>query len=242
MKKLSIITICKNACEDLRDTGNSVRRNAVPWVEWVVIDGGSTDGTESVLESFQGDIDVVVSEPDDGIADAFNKGVNHSSGEYVLFLNAGDVLADGLLLDMRPHLFSDSVPPLVVGRISIDGQMHGRAVSFKQQIMRNHLPHQAMFINRSLFDRYGLYQPRYRLGMDYEWSLRIKSIWPDISFVPVVVSYMKPGGVSISNYKGTFMAYHAARCEHGYNRGLSLLLSYFYVAKMSLGRFIKRRG
>lgn len=90
-KKLSIITICYNCREDLEKTIQSVISQTYPDKEYIVIDGGSTDGSTKVLERYKDKIDILISEPDNGIYDALNKGIKKATGEWIICLNAGDV-------------------------------------------------------------------------------------------------------------------------------------------------------
>jgi glycosyltransferase involved in cell wall biosynthesis len=236
---LSIVTIAYNALDGLRSTSDSLPCALPPWCEWVVVDGGSTDGTVDFLTANSDKITRSISERDNGIANAFNKGIALCKGRYVLFLNAGDCLIEGALGEIV-KLLSESNSPVIVGRIQMNGHEYGRAVSFKRQWMRNYLPHQAMLIKRGLFRLLGGYDESYRLGMDFEWSLRLKPFWQHISFSPSVLAKMEPGGVSITQYKNTFDQYHKARQKHcGYTL-LSWGMSEFFKAKVWVGRYVRR--
>lgn len=237
---LSIVTIMRDARAGFVRTGESVVPAMPPWCEWVVIDGGSTDGTLEEVPRFRSAMGSFVSEPDAGIADAFNKGISRSRGEYILFLNAGDaLLADfyevaGALLARRAH------PPAIVGQIRMNGRTFGRRIGFPRQWGRNHLPHQAMLVRRALFRLLGGYDTSYGLGMDYEWSLRLKSRWKDIEFISMPFSEMEPGGTSMTNYRKTFSSYHRARMKHCRHGALSKLLELFFVCKMRSGSTLRR--
>jgi putative colanic acid biosynthesis glycosyltransferase len=87
----SVVTVVYNDREGLAKTWESFRRQTESKVEWIVIDGGSTDGTKELIEEIKADIDFYISERDRGIYDAMNKGIVHSTGDYVVFMNAGDV-------------------------------------------------------------------------------------------------------------------------------------------------------
>ena len=136
-------------------------------------------------------------------------------------------------------------PDLFIGKVAVvddNGKKISESVeniNLKKQIFRNYLPHQGMFIKR-MFDKYGLYDINYKLGMDYEWSLRI--IKDKIKFIQSerFVSKMLNGGVSVTNYKDTFKAFHKARIKHNViNRCFSYFIIYFYIFKRSFGNFIR---
>jgi glycosyltransferase involved in cell wall biosynthesis len=237
MLTLSIVTIVLNHAEGVRRTAMSVKRNRPDWVEWVVIDGQSEDGTVEVLKGFEDQIDRIVSEPDNGIADAFNKGVWNALGECVLFLNAGDELHSGFYEFLGSKYFerAEPMPAVLVGRVKLGDRLVGQPVGFAAQKLRNRLPHQAMVIRRDLFDSLGLFREDFSLGMDYEWSLRLKDIWSEIRFTDRVFAIMEPGGVSMSDFKGTYRAYHQARMKHGMARVPSAVSSGYFTLKVGVG-------
>ena len=92
MFKISIITITFNSEEHLEQTIESVAAQTYPSIEYIIVDGGSTDGTLDIIKRHEEDIDRWISEPDDGIADAFNKGIALATGDFVYFLNSDDYL------------------------------------------------------------------------------------------------------------------------------------------------------
>ncbi len=91
--KVTVITVAFNACDALRKTMKSVDEQDYPNLEYIVVDGGSSDGTVSLLQSYTGKLDLWTSEPDKGIYDAMNKGVAMATGDYCIFMNAGDCFA-----------------------------------------------------------------------------------------------------------------------------------------------------
>lgn len=239
--KLSIVTVVYNHAEGVQRTAESVQRNRPGWVEWIIIDGQSTDGTVEVLRSLAEQVECMVSEPDNGIADAFNKGVQCASGNCVLFLNAGDELHDGFYEFFGSRYVQRAVPlpSILVGRVKLGNRLVGKPVGFAAQKLRNRLPHQAMVIRRDLFESLGLYREDFDLGMDYEWSLRLKEIWSEIRFTGRVFAVMEPGGASMSNFKGTYRAYHRARMGHGMARIPSAVSTGYFILKVGVGNALR---
>ena len=119
----------------------------------------------------------------------------------------------------------------------------GKEIDLSKQKYRNYLPHQGMIIKKSLFDRHGLYDIDYRLGMDYEWSVRLLKDKEklNIKFTDEIVCNMLEGGVSQTSYVGTFMAYHSARMN---NKVMNLLASYmisiFFIIRRSGGIWLRK--
>lgn len=155
-RKFSIITINYNNKEGLRKTIESVVGQSFRDFEYIIIDGGSTDGSIEVIKEYAGKVDYWVSEPDKGIYHAMNKGVLQAHGEYLNFMNSGDEFYNnGVLQEVAPSLDSD----IVVGKI-----VHGTEVwGFHKEditlmdLIRGTVLHQASFFRKELFDenRYG---------------------------------------------------------------------------------------
>ena len=97
MKKITIITICFNSAESIERTIKSVCNQKNDQVEYIIIDGKSTDNTLEIIENYKNNIDKIISEKDEGIYDAYNKGINNASGDYIMFLNSDDWLDSSAL-------------------------------------------------------------------------------------------------------------------------------------------------
>ncbi len=167
---LSIVTVSFNAQKVIADTLRSVTTQDYPALEYIVIDGGSTDGTQAVIGEYTARIAHFVSEPDGGIYYGMNKGIEAATGEYVLFLNAGDVFADERVLsDVAAFLgehpeadavYGDSEQVLEYGRYRIKPapERLDRSMS---------ISHQAVFVRTELL-RAHPFDVRYRYAADYE--------------------------------------------------------------------------
>ncbi|WP_061206520.1 glycosyltransferase family 2 protein [Leptospira santarosai] len=200
--KISIITINLNNREGLRKTLESIRSQTYGNYELVIIDGGSTDGSFEDLKSNEDLIHRYVSEKDKGIYNAQNKGITLSKGEYLIFLNSGDILLQKSVL-FEISKFLEQKTDLVYGDILIDLKNDGfserkypdRLGYFYWSIKS--LCHQAVFIRKSLFEQYGYYDEEYRFAADFEFFHRFwfqKSII--IKHAPVFVTLYDFGGVS----------------------------------------------
>jgi glycosyltransferase involved in cell wall biosynthesis len=174
---LSIITVCRNEVSRIQTTINSIIHQSNRNFEWIVVDGASSDGTLDLLHARKPPHTKLITEPDKGIYDAMNKGVRLAHGTYLLFLNAGDWLADDHVLED----FHRQSPreDLVIGDILIkypDGREQYRpsaACGTNQDYLYwRSLPHQSTFIRRSLFDLCGDFDTSFRIGADWEFFAR----------------------------------------------------------------------
>lgn len=178
---LSIITINYNNAAGLEKTMRSVLSQTYTDFEYVVIDGGSDDGSLNVIKSFEGGFGNRlhwVSEPDKGIYNAMNKGIGKSGGDYLEFLNSGDCLVDeNVIGKMVDELSSSRYPSIIYGnmlksmsdgRILRDRCFAGEDITL-QGMYHGCLNHSPAYIKKSLFDKYGLYDESLRICSDWKW-------------------------------------------------------------------------
>lgn len=176
MTRVSIITVTLNNLHGLRKTVESVAEQNYSAMEHIVIDGASTDGSREYLQSVAAERLTWVSEKDQGIYDAMNKGIKMASGEYLLFLNAGDVLdSPAVLSEVAPFL--EGGEDIVYGNLKFDDAGVIRKGYMPERIsvdhmMRDTLWHPASFVRHDLFTRHGYYDTGFRLCGDYEFFFR----------------------------------------------------------------------
>ena len=177
---ISIITATLSVARFLPDTIRSIREQNYPNIEWIIIDGGSTDETPGLLKANEDIIDYWLSEPDGGIYDAWNKGVRLANGDWVAFLGAGDsYLPDAVqsYADFIDKFGQNELPEYISSRVNIvsDGQVVrtiGQPWIWKNFCKYMTVAHAGSFHHRSLFELYGLYDTAYRICGDYELLLR----------------------------------------------------------------------
>lgn len=201
--RLSIITVNLNNLDGLRATVQSVVSQSFEDFEFIIIDGGSYDGSvEWIKESSLVYPKIIwISEKDTGVFNAMNKGIKMSTGDYLLFLNSGDYLVDNEVLN---HVFSvETNSDILLGRLRIS--KNGHQVSFLDPLSRyslkyfisNSIAHQAAFIRRELFYRLGLYQEDFKFIGD--WAFFVDAIvFNDSSVHPlsIIVSDYNLNGMS----------------------------------------------
>ena len=208
--KISVITAVYNNREHVAEALDSVLAQSHPEVELVVIDGGSTDGTLDVLRGYGDRIAVLVSEPDQGIYDALNKGIRLATGDVIGFLHSDDVFAD-----------ADSLARVTSGFLSEDiDAVYGDLVYVRrdntQSIVRRWKsgtftlgrlregwmpPHPAFYARRSVYERLGGFDTSYRIAADYDCMLRFLSSGIRTVYVPQVLVKMRLGGASNRSLK-----------------------------------------
>lgn len=174
--KLTIITINYNNVDGLKKTLESILHQSSRTFEYIVIDGGSDDGSKELVEKSDG-IDFWISERDGGIYDAMNKGIENAAGDYLLFINSGDRLFEmdtiaraTAQLDGTPIVYGDLKWELEPTQLT-DGCLPD--VIDLRQMMTNTLWHPASFIKRDLFLRHGFYDISYKICGDYDFFFNV---------------------------------------------------------------------
>jgi glycosyltransferase involved in cell wall biosynthesis len=172
---VSIITVVYNGAETLEKTVESVLDQTYDNVEYIIIDGGSTDGTLDVIKKYENGIDYWISEPDKGIYDAMNKGISQANGDFVNFMNAGDAFADAdTLSDIFENAQADG-DDLIYGPYIVVDHTSGQQKLVKPKAftrfnlifwMTRTVCHQAMFVHKSVLTSYPL---EYRLKGELYW-------------------------------------------------------------------------
>ncbi len=170
---ITVITVVRNQTRDIATTIESVLGQSYDHVEYIVIDGCSTDGTVDVIRRYDHAIDYWVSEPDGGISDAFNKGLRVATGQWINFMNAGDIFAGPAVLSRiaacadtnadviygKANLVDDQGEVLVTLETTSDPARFRWTMTFR---------HQALFHNVEYFQKYGSFDPGIIVAMDYE--------------------------------------------------------------------------
>ena len=197
--KLSIITICYNAEKYILDTFESIRQQSNQLFEYIVIDGGSADLTLNFIQKNKDIIDEWISEPDEGIADAMNKGIVKSKGEYIIFLHADDYFVDNSSIE-RILQSIESNEDIVVFDVLFESNGKKVAVSTRNLNVytRLKLPfcHQGGVCSRQLFDRIGTFDKNFRITMDYDFFLRAYIAKATCKLVPHSLTVFRDTGIS----------------------------------------------
>lgn len=207
--KISIITICKNSETTISQCINSVAEQSYPNIEYIIIDGASSDGTLQIIDKYKNKISSIISEPDKGIYDAMNKGVNVSTGDYLFFLNADDFLISNNTIENVAEFINSrngKTADIYFGQVLIYNKKNGignlwkAANVSKFSLYRGSIPHQATFCKRESFSKCGLFDTSYKIAGDYEWFVR-SLLKYNLTFVrsEIIVTVFNKGGISTDN-------------------------------------------
>jgi len=175
--------------------------------EYHVIDGGSANATLDVVRRHASEVDLI-SEPDAGVYDAVNKGIARSRGRFVYVIGAGDVLRPGVLAGLAERL--ERMPPnsIVYGNVYWVSQKRVYDGVFSKRDLTTHcICHQAMFIDRSVFEMMGTYDLRYPISADWHFNIRCFSDpRVRVQFIDEVIADYEGGGISDTGYDGAFQS------------------------------------
>ena len=216
ISKVSVITVCYNASDVISQCLDSVQEQVIEnvTVEHIVIDGGSNDGTIEIIRAHKSP-DHVVSEKDDGLYDAMNKGLASATGDVIAFLNSDDVYADPNVISDVVSAFKSSNAYAVFGDLVVfDPKKEGHIVrrwkagpkgNFKHGWMP---PHPTLFVRTSVFQRHGGFNLNFKFAADYEWMIR--SLHTEnlaLAYLPKTLVKMRAGGLSNASLRNRLTAH-----------------------------------
>jgi glycosyltransferase involved in cell wall biosynthesis len=249
---VSIITVSYNSSRTISDTINSVLNQTYHNIQYIVIDGSSTDGTIEIIKSFSNRISKFVSEPDKGIYDAINKGIKLATGDIIGILNSDDFFYDDFVVEKIVNAFIESDTDTVIGDVQfVDPKKTSRVVRYYSSKKFNPLKfkygfmpaHPSFYAKRGLFEKLGYYKTDYKIAADYELLIRflyinkIKYRYLEMPFVS-----MRTGGVSNNSLSSNWLLnkeiVRACRENDIYTNYLSVYFKYFLKLSELFGRRI----
>jgi glycosyltransferase involved in cell wall biosynthesis len=220
---ISIITVCFNEQAYIEATLQSVLTQTLPGIELIVIDGGSADGTVEKIRAFENRIHYFISERDNGIYDGMNKGLASATGEYVFFLNGGDVLNGTDILEKlfaatpgadayygETLFITENGTPLGT-RSELTNQQTPENLSWKSLQMGMVVSHQAFVVKRSLCSPFLL---QYRICADVDWMITVLKKCSHTVNTRLVISQFRTGGTSARHRKKAWRERYAVLKKH----------------------------
>jgi glycosyltransferase involved in cell wall biosynthesis len=210
---ITVVTVVFNGVQFLEETIQSVINQTYPNIEYIIIDGGSTDGTLEIIRKYEHAIDYWMSEKDEGIYDAMNEGINAATGRWINFMNAGDLFFSA---DSISNIFQTSCSNATV----VYGDVNARYQSFSKIIKVGQLSrmwmgmqfcHQSAFVLTS-YHQANKFNIKNRVAADLEFFFRCYQNGLRFQYVNVIVSTFSTGGVSESNRIRTILACRDAVC------------------------------
>ncbi|MCF6324141.1 MAG: glycosyltransferase [Gammaproteobacteria bacterium] len=215
MKKVSIITVCFDSASTIRDTIESVLAQDYPNIEYIIVDGVSKDGTMDIIREYGDSINMVISEPDKGIYDAMNKGIQLATGCVVGLLNADDFYVDDSSVSRLIACMKATDSDTVFADLAIvDGKNTERTIRYYSsgefnpgRLRYGWMPaHPTFFVKRELYEIHGGFSLDYHIASDFEMVARLlHTAKASYSYLPWVVVKMRAGGVSTRGLKSSWI-------------------------------------
>lgn len=202
--RITVITVCLNSAETIEKTVKSVAAQECSELEYIVVDGGSTDGTLDILKNYKSAIDILVSEPDQGIFDAMNKGIGLSTGDVIAFLNSDDWYEKDALKIVEESFDDNSCDCVccdnyVVRKGGDTVYYNGTQEPIQNVYFRMIYFHSAIFCKRQFFKKKGNFNLKYKIAADYEWFLRTIKQGAKVHTIHKPVFTFSYGGISSVN-------------------------------------------
>ena len=247
---VTIITISFNSVRTLERTIQSVLAQTYPNIEYIVIDGGSIDGTREVIEKYTGRLALWSSETDLGISDAFNKGVSKASGRYIGILNSDDAYLPDSVKEIVRAFSEHPEAGFVFGdQIFVDANDN---ILFCQQGDPDYhkkikfgmpsIPHPTTFVRFDVYERCGTFAVEYKTAMDYELLLRFHLAGVSGYYVPKMLAAMRVGGASDRHFIHAYAEVRAISIRYGLNVVLADVLFGCRVIKTFFRRRFEQWG
>ena len=201
--KITIITICYNSARTIEKTIRSVVSQDYENREYNIVDGLSTDDTMDIVGKYRDQIDIIISEKDKGISDAFNKGIRRASGDLIAMINSDDILLPGAL-SLVAKAWEPGIDVLATNVIMKDTETGYEcrevpSTDFPLMPFFRHVAHQGAYISRQCYTKYGLYDTNIRWPMDLEYLMRVYTHGGRFRHSDIDTAVFISGGTTNSN-------------------------------------------
>jgi len=235
----SIITVVKNAEDSIQKCIDSIEMQSFKNYEYIVIDGNSSDGTLDILALNSNKIDKFISENDQGLYFAMNKGLNLARGRYVGILNADDSYCDSALEQVYNTIIAEPSIEIVYGGIIDLGEGSREFYIDAQDLSKTMIFHPTCFVSRSLYSRIGLFDTKYKVAADYEFMTRAKRLGAKFKGIKGPIVFFSPGGYSSKQRYVSICETLAIQSEAN---GFSLFRKCTKFTRLILGTYILNRA
>lgn len=241
--KISVVTPTYNSERHLVECLESIHAQQGADFEHVVVDGGSRDGTLAILDRYRDRIAQLVSERDDGISDAFNKGIALCRGDVILIVASDDLLLPDALARIAADWGKRGACDVIYGNVLFLDAVNGNAVIRPDRTMgaiwgRQPLKHAAMVVSADAYRRFGAYDKRWRLAMDYELTLRFHLCGASFRYLDAELAAVRPGGASYRNLGRTMREVAQIAETHGANKLKTRCLLAWKICRIYLRSFV----
>lgn len=237
---VSIVTVVKNCVQHIEETIKSVINQSYSNIEYIIIDGASTDGTVDIIKKYDDYIDYWISEPDSGISAAFNKGISHCKGELIGLINAGDsyvsdaikTVVDNYLYSTGDVFYSDLKCIDEVGKEKFILKAVKKVTKKTFKYRMPLVPHPTVFVKASVYKE-KMFNEKYLYAMDYEFLRNLINKSYSFIYIDKPLSYMRIVGKSNIYFKETTEEVYNISLQFGDNK----LISYIYNIVYMLGKY-----
>ena len=211
--KISIITVCYNSGKTIEDTFKSVQSQSYKDIEYIVIDGGSKDNTLELINQYKEIIDYTVSEKDNGLYDAMNKGIKKATGDVIGFLNSDDLFCDDMAVEKVMNFFNENskIDSVYADIYYVDQNNTDKIVrkwiTGKQKTFKKgwHPAHPTLYIKKKVYNQYGGFNLKFKLASDFEIMLRfIEKYKISTIYLPEPLIKMRLGGETNKSVENIF--------------------------------------
>ncbi len=197
--KISVITVCYNSEKYIEQTIKSVVGQTYENIEYIIVDGGSTDGTIDIIKKYETSLNKWISEPDEGIAHAMNKGMDLVTGDFILFLHSDDYLMNSRVLEKAAPYLNSMYDIVAFDILFEDGgkKTLARPRGFNWWFnFKTGLFHQSTLCSRKLFEKIGIFDTNFKIAMDYDFFLRAYKSGAKLQYINMPLSVMRLVGIS----------------------------------------------
>lgn len=247
--KISIITIAFNSQETIEDTIVSVINQTYKNIEYIIIDGGSTDSTLEIINRYKDKISLIVSEPDKGIYDAMNKGIEKASGELVGILNSDDFYANNEVISNISNKIED-FDSIYADLVYVNRENTEKVIRYWKSgdykpnaFLKGWMPpHPTFFLKKSIYNKFGTYNLALKSAADYELMLRmIHKEKISITYYPEVITKMRVGGQSNATLGNRLKANKEDRMAWEINNLNPKFYSLYLKPLRKINQFIRKK-
>lgn len=248
--KATIITPSYNSERTIERTIESVINQTYKNIEYIIVDGGSTDDTLQIIDKYKKSANIdfhVISEPDNGVYDAMNKGIERASGELIGIINSDDYYECDAVSDMVNSMTIDKLQILYGFQRVFEQGIEKRIVIYSHRFLEDQMiTHPTCFVTKTVYEKYGLFNLEYKSSADYEFMLRV-SRHEDVKFVPVykIISNFALGGMSgsvLGSEETAKLKYEYGIISKSRYYFLKMFFTCYRLSKMFLQGLSKRKN